>query len=462
MRITYNGLENASGIITLTNVPNIVSIESTSITGYPASLTLTVSDLSKVDENTEYYITINNRTISSGNGTKNFSLSGNAVSVANSIIKALRNIGLPDYNIYQELNNGLLSSSIIIRAKEIGPQYNISYDTNLENVISMHNVSGTSTDEFIGGSLNIDVYSNGSYVTTLEKNYYKEKIDFNVSEVLSSISEYDYLTNYKFVIYSNVDGVLTNISDISARSAIGYMVNQGAKYLGGDIVFAQNVHRGVSREVMNNTILYTYYDTIPITLYGTYDTVTVGISYKNASLQQIGTGSVDLTPNNRMYQDIIVLDQELFNDSFYIDLNIPNYGIIRYNVIKPIKATQRCQRVYYHNSYGGVSFFDFTGEITEEHKTENETYTKNIYDYYRDSSMEQTKIYSKENSINVTMKSHLMERDAIWQFNDFLGSYDMWTTINNINYKIICNSCKVDETETGVWQATVTYTYSLI
>ena len=60
------------------------------------------------------------------------------------------------------------------------------------------------------------------------------------------------------------------------------------------------------------------------------------------------------------------------------------------------------------------------------------------------------------------MKSHLMEPDARWQFNDLLGSYDVWTNINGVDYKIIITDCKVDETTTGVWEATITYTYSYI
>jgi len=60
------------------------------------------------------------------------------------------------------------------------------------------------------------------------------------------------------------------------------------------------------------------------------------------------------------------------------------------------------------------------------------------------------------------MESHLMERSAVWLFNDLLSAYDVWTTINGVDYKIIVQSVKCDEQETGVWKATITYTYSLI
>ena len=238
------------------------------------------------------------------------------------------------------------------------------------------------------------------------------------------------------------------------------MVNQGNKFLNTYPMFAQNVSRGTSSP--SKMVLYTYLSTIPTTIYSNESVETVDITYYDSSLQQIGTGFSNVNIYNGIGYSDIALDSNLFNQAYYVDLALSEEQIIRYNVIKPVDANSRCQRIYYHNSYGGVSFFDFTGQITENHKVDNDTYTKNIYDYYRQTTLEQIKIYDKETTISVTMKSHLMERSAVWQFNDLLGSYDVWTNINGVDYKIIVTDCKVDETETGVWEATVTYTYSLI
>lgn len=465
MVLTYNGQASPQGMITLTNVPNILTIQSSSVTGNNSVLKITINDLTKIDPNNTYYITINGLTITSGNVGNNFYISNsntgaNQIAVAHSIAKSLRSVGFTNYEIYQEISQGILTNVVIVEAREVGELYEITFDSNLGAAILYDNYVGTTSDEFAGGRINIDVYSGSDYITTLEKSYYKEKIDFNVSDILRSISRYDYLTPYTLFIYSQIGNQVTNLGRVSATSAIGYMVNQGEKFLNTYPMFAQNVSRGTSSP--SKMVLYTYLSTIPVTIYSDDVVETVNITYYDSSLQQIGTGFSNVNIYNGIGQSDIALNSNLFNSAYYVDLSLENGQIIRYNVIKPVDANSRCQRVYYHNSYGGVSFFDFTGQITENHKVDNDTYTKNIYDYYRETTLEQIKIYDKETTINVTMKSHLMERSAVWQFNDLLGSYDVWTNINGVDYKIIVTDCKVDETETGVWEATVTYTYSLI
>lgn len=465
MVLTYNGQASPQGMITLTNVPNILTIQSSSVTGNNSVLKITINDLTKIDPNNTYYITINGLTITSGNVGNNFYISNsntgaNQIAVAHSIAKSLRSVGLTNYEIYQEISQGILTNVVIVEAREVGELYEITFDSNLGAAILYDNYVGTTSDEFAGGRINIDVYSGSDYITTLEKSYYKEKIDFNVSDVLKSISRYDFLVPYTLFIYSQIRNQVTNLGRVSATSAIGYMVNQGEKFLNTYPMFAQNVSRGTSSP--SKMVLYTYLSTIPVTIYSDDVVETVNITYYDSSLQQIGTGFSNVNIYNGIGQSDIALNSNLFNSAYYVDLSLENGQIIRYNVIKPVDANSRCQRVYYHNSYGGVSFFDFTGQITENHKVDNDTYTKNMYDYYRETTLEQIKIYDKETTINVTMKSHLMERSAVWQFNDLLGSYDVWTNINGVDYKIIVTDCKVDETETGVWEATVTYTYSLI
>lgn len=470
MNITYDGQSITSGLITLTGIPNILSVESGKVQGSKAELRITINNLSGIDPTKEYMITINDNTITSSQseGNKSFWLTNSnsaqsKITVATSIAQALRNSDLGTYDIYQLVSSGQLQPTVVVMAKEIGEQYEMTYSSTLGSALSIQNYAGSTTDEFAGAKMYVDIYSSGSYVTTLEKSYYKERIDFNISQILTSISRYDYLTPYDLVIYKKSNDIVSSIGYLSGMySAMGYMVNQGDKYLNyNENTLAQNVSRGTQSDVYNRMVLYTYLPSIPLGIYAA-SALNIGINYLDSNKDTIRNETYNFTvPSHYGYHEI-TLDTEYFNQAYYVDLVIPDVGTLRYNVIKPIDATQRCQRVYYHNSYGGVSFFDFTGEITENHKTDNDTYTKNVFDYYRDSQMEQTKIYSKDTSITVTMKSHLMERSAVWQFNDLLGSYDAWTNINGVDYKIIITDCKVDETDTGVWQATITYTYSLV
>lgn len=472
MNITYNGQNSPKNMITFNGIPNILTIEATSVQGSTAELTLTVSNLSGINLNTEYYININDNIIKSSTTdptNKRFYITSansnsDKIAVASSIVRALRSCSLVNYEIFQVSSGGVLTNQLKVKAREIGQQYTISYETNLGQAITSQNLLGSTTDEFNLSQICVDVYQDNQYVTTLQKAYYKDRVDFNISQVLTTISRYDFLTPYNLVIYSKTGTKTNSIGYISGNySAMGYMTNQGERYLNlSNNQFAQNVSRGTQSGVYNRTVLYLYQPSIPFSLYSSDPSVSVEIHYKDTALRDIRQDLQTITLYNRLSNIDLALDTTYFNQAAYVDLVIPEVGTIRYNVIKPLDATSRCQRVYFHNSYGGTSFFDFTGQITENHTTDNETYTKNINDYYRETTMEATKIYSKETEITVTMKSHLMEASGRWLFNDLLGSYDVWTNINGVDYKIIVTQCKVDETTTGVWEATVTYTYSYI
>lgn len=472
MNILYDGITSPQNIVTFNGIPNILTIEATSVQGSKAELTINVVNLSGINLNTEYSININGAIIKSSTTDPtnkrfyitNANSASDRIAVASSIVRALRASALVNYEIYQVVSGGILTSQIKVEAREIGQQYAISFETNLGAAITSQNLIGSTTDEFNGSQICVDIYQDDEYITTLQKSYYKDRIDFNISQVLTTISRYDFLTPYSLIIYSKTGTKTNSIGYISGNySAMGYMVNQGEKYLNlSRNQFAQNVSRGDQTGVFNKTTLYVYQPSLPFSIYSSDSSVSVEIHYKDANYSDIRESLETIQLYNKLSNIDLALETEFFNQAAYVDLIIPEVGTIRYNVIKPLDATSRCQRVYYHNSYGGVSFFDFTGQITENHTVDNETYTKNINDYYRTTTMESTKIYSKTPSISVVMKSHLMERSGVWQFNDLLGSFDVWTNINGVDYKIIVTDCKVEETTTGVWEATVTYTYSYI
>ena len=149
------------------------------------------------------------------------------------------------------------------------------------------------------------------------------------------------------------------------------------------------------------------------------------------------------------------------NDIFFVDVVIPGIGTIEYNVIKPLRGTSYSQRVWWRNSYGGVSFFDFTGEREESRESSMETYQKALFDYYDDNINELDKVYSIDNTITVSMKSHLISNDGKWHFNDLGNSKDVWTRINGQTYKILITNVQVKETDNeGVYEATIKYRYS--
>ena len=123
--------------------------------------------------------------------------------------------------------------------------------------------------------------------------------------------------------------------------------------------------------------------------------------------------------------------------------------------------TEYCQRIYFRNSYGGISFFDFTGQKSETRDLDLMTYEKNIFDYYNDPMNELEKIYDNTVKYSVTLKSHLFEKDGKYIFNDMLQSPELWVIRNSEKYAIILDNVSVDETTNNdIYEATIRFRYS--
>ena len=250
------------------------------------------------------------------------------------------------------------------------------------------------------------------------------------------------------------------------------MVNQGDKFIPIDeFSFAQNFSRGEQREVANNSLLYVYAPSIPISFYNGNDgrfyvyvdyvdsagnileTYTAFTWTNTNSDKKLWDININLAPNTGL--------RERFKQAFYIDVHLGSNTKVRYNVIKPLKATEYYQRIYFRNSYGGISFFDFTGQKSETRDADIKTYQKNIFSYYDDSKNELEKVYNNDIKYSVTLKSHLFENDGKYIFNDMMQSTDAWVVVNNETYGIIIDSVSVEETtNNNIFEATVKYHYS--
>ena len=127
-----------------------------------------------------------------------------------------------------------------------------------------------------------------------------------------------------------------------------------------------------------------------------------------------------------------------------------------------MKMTEYYQRVVWRNSYGGLSFFDFTGQRNESRSLDTKTYQKNIYDYYTSEVTEMDKIYDNDVEYTVTLKSHVIDSDGRYLFNDLMQSPYVWTVINAVKYAIIIDSVSIDETDRNdIYEVTVKYKYSM-
>lgn len=471
MNITYNNLSSPELLVTFTDIPNILKVIDDDY-GSKATYTLTfVGNLyGETTADSQWYITLFGDTISnvldSNNAVnKAFYVSTANTATAASVARAFRNCPNLAANFTVEHNG----TSVVVKARDNGSIFQGNY---FESNINQAYMGRTSTDGYSnsqlqGALIDVDVYSNGEYITTLEKNWYNGEAAFDMSPVLTTIAEIGKTVPYEFKVSSLKDGGYSVLGNIENNYiSVGYMVNQGYKYLVlGEMVIAENVSRGASRDVENNMLLYTYANRIPVSFYcHNLGGLNYTVTYLDSAYNTITatTGSWRNTDSSQKLKQIdFVLDPTYFNQAFYIDITLGSTTTLRYNVIKPLKATEYWQRICWRNSYGGVSFFDFTGQRSETRNLELSTYQKNIFGYYDNEKNELNKSYDNKVEYTVTLKSHLFEHDGKYIFNDLLQSSDVWTEINGETYGILIDSVSVEEqNQNNIYEATVRYKYS--
>ena len=475
MNITYNGESPARNMVTFTDIPNILKFDDNTGSAAKASISLMfIGNLrSGTTSEGQWEIVIMGETITSTldvskSLNKNFYVSSNANSTAAYVARALRNC--PSINAAFTVEH----EGYEVELKTRTPMsVRLTTSTNIPSgflVISSY--SGVSPSVYEGATIGVDVLSGGEYITTLEKKMYGGETAFDVSPVLTTLAKVGKTVPYTFRLHALNNGEYSTLSNniFTNYISVGYMCNQGMKYIPlSNIDLAANYSRGTSRGLTNNTILYLYQPTIPLSFYvlGVGST-TITVRYLDSAFSVFYEDSISWV-NGEVSQNLkdlygsneINLDNTQFASAFYIDVLIGNYIHLRYNVIKPLKMTEYSQRVCWRNSYGGISFFDFTGQRSETRSFETSTYNTNIYDYYDNDKNELMKIYDVDVDYTVTLKSHLMENDAKYIFNDMIQSSEVWTIINGERYGIILSDVSVEEqNNNNIYEATVKYKYS--
>ena len=471
--IYYNNVSSPSNMLTFTDIPNILKV-SQPISGSKAVFYFDFDGnlQQSVTADSQYYVTFLGETVSNVMNprdakNKRFYISGEKDGTAMSFARALRNCSsiAADFNI---IHNG---STVTLYAKNIGQKWSNMANYIQRNIptdkLTTHGVDGNASSVFFGGKIDVNVfsastYSNEAYVTTLEKNFYGDECSFDMSPVLATFSDFGKTTPYLLSLdLIREDGEWQALGSVTGKTTVGYMANQSNKYLNASgVQMLINNKRGV-----NGSILYTYSNTIP---YSTLCGDNTGgwsltISCKDSAFNEIFQTSqtASKTGLNNIIDSFVEIPTNYFRDSYYVDITIGT-EMYRFNVIKPLKATEYFQRILWRNEYGGISFFDFTGSRSESDSVDIETYEKNIFDYHDNNEFERKMIYKNDYKKTVSLTSHLLEEDGKWIFNSLMRSKKVWTTINGKTYYIIPKSIDVQEDQTynNIYTAKLTYEYS--
>lgn len=500
MNVTLNGLQDYENIVTFTNTPTILTVSDTGTSSSMSIALIFVQSLTSIVDTNDYWIEINGHKIHSTNqlslaNGQRFYLTGydnsdNRVFVAASIARALNSVPAiaANYSVYQSYSTGTMNPIVAVQAKHSSPIYNITSNHNFPSSALYINKSNSNNDNplargTVSNTVNLDIYKvlipskigstsvgTKSFITHLQKNYTDGDCSFNLSPVITGICEYNELTEYVIQLYTISDNQITNTLEMRKLFATpGYAVNQGNPFITKftDVILAQNVKRGETRPYENNSLLYVYFPNITFSLYSDNNVTqkTITVRYSNSANGIIQDVSETIFTNNSLGTYSINLNSTYLSQSTYIDVLIPGLSTLRYNVIRPLNATDErdVQRIYWTNSYGGTSFFDFAGERSETRKESVDYYEKQIYDYYTATEQERKKVYNKDVDVSVTLTTHNIERDGTWQLFDLQNSLNAWTTVNNKNYKVTVTDLKITESNSvnNIYTGQITYEYSL-
>lgn len=500
--ILYNGGDitdgsRTNGILTFSEVPNILEVKEP-VYGIKGEIRLIVQSTwsNKTTDNNQYYFSLFDETIvntlsPTDANNKRFYIfpweQGNAAAnTAMSMVKAFRNCSSlsAEFDVTTATTNEN-GDTVVIMAKTIGKRnfaQNLSRNipaTCLAVIIMDEGSSDSSSsslaynDRFFKSKIDVEIYKNDEYVTTLEKNWYGDSCSFNMTPVLATFTEpmieNEPVERYNLKISRLAEnGAYTTLGQVSGLTTYGYIANQSEKYKQLNVTILSNQMRNDKANVN-----YVYDSKIPLSVLarvGNSGGFSIhAVVYDSAMSVIYDTNITHNTPygDPYVYDTWFEIPVSVYTNAYYVDLSIGSETPIRFNVIKPLNAADGCQRVLWRNEFGGLSFFDFTSQRSYSDSIEIETYEKNIFDYYNTNSnneevFEKKKIYSSNIEKTIKMKSHLMENNGRYIFDSMIKSKKIWTVINGKTYLLIPKSLEVTEDATydNIWTATVQFEFS--
>ena len=474
MEITLNGLSNPGNLLCFDGVPNIIKVTDTDSGGTYSSINLAFKTGLTATGDSQYSITILDNTITNvlnpANAVgQNFFIASDPASTAYSVARALRACPNVTANYRVTSVNSQLQLSALQKGS-IFYQYAISAQTNIPSTyLTLTARDGTSTSTLANANVSVELVVGGRTVTIMNKNAQQNgnnvEVAFDISSALGSRAEYGKLSTFLYDIkLLDNTGTYTSLYYGTMYNGFthGYKTKDSYNYLNLSSTpqIALAVDRGTSRNVFNNTILYVYDNTIPLTVYISSVSVGYSITYYDSAFNVLGTGSGSTSVSNRMADFTINLNPTYFTPNcFYVDVTIGN-DTVRYNVIKPLRMTEENTRLYWRNEYGGVQFFDFTGQKSQTDEREEDIYHigNAIFDYYSTDEKRYEGVYNINVNERINVSSHLIEKSGIWQFDSLIRAKNVWTVIDGVKYGVVVDSVSVEETEQNdVYRANVTF-----
>lgn len=451
MNITFNN-QNQNGIYIFDGQPNIIVFEDGTYTGTPSRLTITCPDgLTAGEEGVIIEVNgeqITSVPVQSDAGPREFAISDVGMTTANNICRALRNVSslLVNFSVYfgaDRYGQGLVT----VLARQLTTEVSGSCTNEYITVVSVP--SGVQSSARVAS---VNVSKDSAYVATLEKTICSQNTNFDVSPIISSLTEYGSLTPVTFTTWtSDAEGNVSTGRTYNMTAIKGYHVEGQPLYLTGSTML-QNV-QGTLYIGAGQPLVFSWLNTVS----GDLDFV---VKMLGSDYSTIGSTGATIERADNEIVDVSIDLSSMSDEVWYLDLILPDGNSVKYNVIRPSRLSEGNVRMQWRNGMGGISFFDFTGARTEKNNLEYDTYRDegSSYGYY-DTGMRYDRIKrNASNDIEYTLQTHLVKEDSLGIFRDLARSERVWigddmVLVSNIEY---------NEQSNGIYIVRVTYKKSRI
>ena len=426
-------------IICLDDIYNIFTIEQPT-TGTLEEYTLTVNNTLSADTNGQYYISFLGNSISNvilpqnAKGSYFYIKQNSTTSTAVSIANALR--ACPNINASFVITFD--NNEVTLKARNYGNVDERLQTNILSSDMTVTYTQGTIDDDIVNSNVNVEIYDeNMTYLTTLSKTFIKDDVAFNISPVLSTFAEYGKMKQYYLECYYVGNDGLWNPSQVFyCYHTKGYKTPYSEKYISGGtkILLAHP----------DNYKLWTYGNKIDYTLFTGFGVGRTQVVYtcygSDESVIYRHTDTITPSMGSPEYQDLTFeIPAQSLSDIYKIKIEAGNDSVLIY-VIKPLKMAPDATRVEWRNEYGGISYFDFTGQKSDSISTTKADYKKNIYDYYTSSEYEEEKVYNIDKTTEYTLNSHIVEENSLYILQSLSLAKKVWIKKDNDNIPIIITS----------------------
>lgn len=451
MNITFDN-QNQNGLYIFDGQPNIITFEDGTYTGTPSRLTITCPDgLTAGEEGVIIEVNgeqITSVPVQSEASAREFAISDVGMTTANNICRALRNVSslLVNFSVYfgaDRYGQGMVT----VLARQLAAEVSGSCTNEYITVVSVP--SGVQSSARVAS---VNVSKDSAYVATLEKTICSQNTNFDVSPIISSLTEYGRLAPVTFTTWtSDADGNVSTGRTYNMTAIKGYHTEGQPLYLTGSTML-QNV-QGTLYIGAGQPLVFSWLNTVS----GDLDFV---VKMLGSDYSTIGSTGATIERADNEIVDVSIDLSSMSDEVWYLDLLLPDGNSVKFNVIRPSRLSEGNVRMQWRNGMGGISFADMTGKQSKKNAISHELYRDegSSYNFY-DSGMRYDRLTRlEENDVEYTLRSHIVKEDAIPLFEDLARSGKVWID----NEQIIVRDITYNEQGHGTYVVQLSYNKSRI